>query len=517
MKRDSLIAKKRIGAFFLIAILMISGSATLPQRAYASDADSPLQLAKDVITSVTTGHIAVSSGLTAITSVHTLLQDTTLNPLAWIVSKAALQSVVKSMVTWAAHGFNGAPSFVTDLNKQLLSVSDSAANGFLSQLSSNGSIKSPFQTAVASAVGTNYSQSTSANGFFTQNPFTLGQTSPNPTTALSGGMFTQQGGGLNAWLSAWSNPANNPFGATMLASNALGSQVSNAQSIQKAELNWGQGFLASRGNCPQTTTGGTTQTTASSSTVSLSAPSTCQSQPIQLLGTTANAAVSKALGSGVDTLVNAHTFGEVFTAALTQMLSGAVTSGIASLTQPASSSGGAGILNQPADPTQVATVNSIGTTFASTLSGQITQLQQFVTEWTTIQNAAYAAESTLTQEPCANAQSTITTQVQPVLSQAATSLAEASTSMAAIQKIQAELPPTNSTTDQTAVISTATTDYTNLLQTDPLLNPSSTAMQDAVTQSTDTSSDPTQPQSLLSQMNALAQQTNAICGFQRAI
>jgi hypothetical protein len=499
--------KKLITLFFALLIICPIAVGTFPQRTVASGiVFDPTNYVKNTITSIQTQ-------LVANTSIHTLLKDVALDPLAWIVSKATLQSVVKSMVTWAAHGFNGAPSFVTDLNKQLLSVGDTAANGFLSQLSSNGSIKSPFQTAVASAVGTNYAQSTSANGFFTQNAFTLGQASPNPTTALNGGMFTQQGGGINAWLSAWSNPANNPFGASMLASNALGSQVSNAQSIQKNELNWAQGLLSPRGNCPQTTTGGTTQTTSSGGTVSLSAPSTCQSQPIQTPGSIVKSSLEKALGSGIDTLVSARSFDEIISSVLGQLINQVVGSGsgLAGISQPSSSTNGTSWFNQPADSTQVATSNGLSTSFASTITGQITQIQQFSTEWTTILNAANTAKATLTNdEPCnPNAQTTITSTVQPVIAEATSSLAEASTSVAALEAIQAQLPPANSTTDQTAAISALSNTYTNLLQTDPLLsNPN--AIGNAVTQSTDTSVDPSQPQSLFSQMSALAQPSFAL-------
>ena len=493
------ISSKRFAVILLgLLILCPIGIASYPQRA-----DATGQPVFDIANFVKNTITSVQTHLVAVTSVHTLLKDTALDPLAWVVSKAALQSVVKSMVNWAGHGFNGSPSFVTDLNKQMQSVGDTAANGFLSQLATNGSLKSPWQTSVASFTKTNYGQSTASNGFFAQNAFTLGKVSPNPTTAMNGGMFTQQGGGLNTWLSAWSNPQNNPFGASILAANGLNSQVGSAQDTQKTELSWGQGFLSSRGSCPTTTTGGTTSATASSSTVSLSGLSSCLSKPIQTLGSTAKAAFDKSVGSGIDTLVSAHTFDEIITSLLGQLVNQVVTSGLTGLSQPSSSTGGTTYFNQT-DPTQVALSNNLSTTFSTTIAGQITQLQKFQTEWTLIQTAAQNAQTALQHSTCPNIQTTITNQIQPTLNQAATSLAEASTSLAAIQAIQAKIPSPNSTTDQTAAVATISTQYNNLLQTDPLLADTN-AMQNAETQTIDTSADPSQPQSLLSQMNLIAQ------------
>ena len=446
----------------------------------------------------------VQNTASAIANVSTNLKGYTLDPLAWMLAKTALQAVVKSTVNSVNSGPNGTPQFVTNLNSLLLSVGDTAANGFIQQLSSNGSIQSPFQTAVATAVGNNYLQSTGSNSYFNQNPFTLNQVSSNPTAFYNGDITNS--GGLNAWMSAWENPQNNPFGAAQLASNALGAQVSNAQSVQKSELSYGQGFLSSRGKCTTTTTGGSTQSTSVASLVtSLSANSTCQSQSIQTPGSTIKASLDKALGSGIDTLVNAHTLDEIVSSVLTQMLNQVLGgSGLTGASQPSSTTGGTTYFAQT-DPSQTAANAALSSSFSSTITTQITQLQQFQTNWTTINNAALAAQTALNKATCEpSAQSTLTSTVQPVLTQAATELAQASAAITALQNIQNQANSAVTTTD----ISNATTAYTNLI-TPPdgsaSILPSATDISYAATQSIDTSgASSATPTSLLTQMNEIA-------------
>jgi hypothetical protein len=73
--------------------------------------------------------------------------------------------------------------------------------------------------------------------------------------------------------------------------------------------------------------------------------------------------------------------------------------------------------------------------------------------------------------------------VQPTIAKAATEIANANTSITALQAIQTEATPV-STSNSTAGITQASTDYSNLLSSPTL--PSSADIQNAVTQSTDT-------------------------------
>jgi hypothetical protein len=302
--------------------------------------------------------------------------------------------------------------------------------------------------------------------------------------------------------------------------------VANAQSVQKQELTYGQGFLASRGSCNTTTTGGSTAQTASAnsaasaltstltSLTSLSANSTCQSSPIQTPGSTIKASLDKSLGSGIDTLVNAHTFDEIVSSILSQLVNQVITSGLSGTSQPTTTTVPA-TATTPATTTTVpsyfdqtdtstAGVNAqLTTSFASTISGQITTLQQFQTNWTTINNAALAANAALSvcTAPGLYTQNVITTEVQPVLQQAATELQAASSGISSLQSIQQQLNTASSSTDPTTALANVSTAYTNELA----VLPSASDISYAQNQSIDTGT--TTPTSLYTQMIQLAAST----------
>ena len=484
-RKPTLIARKSI-VIFLISLCFMGN--VFVEKAHAQFAVAEIGLNLFENTS------------TALNTILSHIKSYVLDPLAWVLSKSTLQSIVKSTISSVNKNGSGSPAYVTNLSSLLKSTGDTQANGFISQLQTNGSIKSPFQTAVATYTKNNYLQSTSNTGFFTQNAFTLGKVSPNPTMAYNGGIFTQQGGGFNAWMNAWGYQANNPYGASMLASEALGSQVASAQNQVVTEAGWGQGYLSQRPASSVTTTGGTSAKTTASNPLSLSGIATDLTKSIQTPGSTIKASLEKATGSGIDTLVNAHTFNEIITSLLGQLINQIVSpGGLSGTTQPASS--GSTYFNQT-DPSQAAINNNLTTSFTSTISDQITQVLQYQTSWTTINTAALTANTALSSSTCyPNAQGVIANIVQPVLSQASAALAKASAAIVALKKVQAELPPAISTANQATAISQVSTDYSNLVQGSTL--PSATDISFAQAQSADNSTSTTTPPKLYTQMTQL--------------
>ncbi len=453
-----------------------------------------------------------------------------LNPLAWALSKSLLQSVVKSTVNSINKGPNGSAGYTTNLAADLKTAGDTAANSFIQQLQTNGSIKSPYQTAVATAVGNSYLQSTSPTGYFTQNAYTLNKYSSNPTALYNGDLV--HGGGLTAEMNAWSNPANNPFGATMIAQNGLASVVENAKSLKLDEMNWGQGFASSRGTCNTTTTGKPTQVTSVAginqvltSLTSLSANSGCPNSPIKTPGATIKATLDKSLGSGVDSLVNTHTFGELLGSILSQLINQVVGSGglsgtskpstsATTITNPvtgatATTPAGSTYFTQT-DPTQTSINTTLSSQFSSTITQQITQLQGFIANWNIINNAALAANAALSRSACMpNAQSLIASTVQPVIQQASTEISLATSGITTLQNMQTQMQSiASSTSDQSATLSTISTSYTTLLGT----LPSASDIAYAANQSQDSSGSTSTAPTLLTQMNQLSAEANR-CGL----
>ncbi|MDR3547882.1 MAG: hypothetical protein P4M11_06410 [Candidatus Pacebacteria bacterium] len=510
----------------LIVASSLSGSLLLPQRAHA-------QL---VVHDPFNG---IFNSLTSVSTAAEKVQGYVLNPLAWAVSKSVLQSIVNSTIKWVNSGFNGSPAFVTNLNKTLQNVGDTTANSFIKQLQTNGSIKSPFQTQVASAVSTNYLQSTASNGFFSKNPFTLGKASSNPTAFLTGGTSGFSQGGWDAWLSTSMNSANNPYGATLLANSAITSQVAGAQSQQSQEYLAGSGFASWRGNCQTSTTGqstsgsassastcldnstpdaktglcsdgsypiGTSVTnlTGSSNTTSLSGNSTCQSQNIITPGNAIAGLTSKSLGSGIDTLVNTHNFQEVLSSFLTQMVNQVLSSsGLFGTSQSSSSSSSSSASSTSSSTaSSTSTTSALLTSFSQTLSQQSSQLQTFANEWGTIEAAAQSAKAAVLASTCyPNAQTTVSAVIQPIITEATTEITNAQTSITELAKIQAEIPSTSTTTDTTTQVAQASSDYSTFLSSSTL--PSDTDISYAATQSTDSGT--STPQTLLTEMNQITQ------------
>ena len=496
----------KIASGFLVLILLVSTSIfALPQKAHAIFGVGDI----------------VMDPLTELETTLNITQLAVLNPIAWTIAKSVLQSVVKSSVSSVNKGPNGSPQFVTNLGTQLQTVSDTAANSFISQLATNGSIQSPFQTSVAAAVGNSYFQGTGSGGFFTQNPYTLNQVSQNPAGFYSGNIA--QNGGLTAWNSAWGTPANNAFGAQMLATNALGQQTSIATQNQQAELSFGQGFSSSRGKCTTTTTGSSANSIPGLLT-SLSPNSTCQSSPIQTPGSTIKAALDKSLGSGIDTLVSAHTFDEIISSILGQLIGQVIggSGGLSGTTQPSGASTGTTGSGTPAgstyfdqtDPSQAAISSSLGSSFASTIATQITNIQQFQAQWTKINGAALAAQNALSVTTCyPNAAATLSGTVQPILTQATNSISQANAATTQLTAIQTEL--TSASTDSTTQVTTiqdATSKYTALVSPQaPAVSilPSPSDLAFALAQSTDTGT--STPPSLYSEMNQITQAAQT-CG-----
>jgi hypothetical protein len=435
-----------------------------------------------VSTAASTGGSLIQNTITAAQSVLSatglnalVVKGYTLDPLAWAVAKSVLNSLVQSTVKWINSGFQGAPAFVTNLNSTLLTVSNSTADSFITQLSSNGSINSPFQTQVASAVASNYNTNTNG-GFFAANPYTLNQTSSNPQAFLNNNFSY---GGFDAWMSEVMNPSNNPYGLYEVENTALNSQVATAQANQKTELNWGKGFMSYKGNCNSPTT----SSASGKTTTSLSGNTTCSNASILTPGAAIESQLEKTLGSGIDQLVTANQFNEIVNALVGQLTNQVLGSGgLTGVSQP-STSGGGSYLDQ-ISASQSATTNSLSTSFTQTISGQLAQLQAFQSEWSTLNTAAEAAQSALANSTCyPNAQTALATIVQPTIAKAATEIANANTSITALQAIQTEATPV-STSNSTAGITQASTDYSNLLSSPTL--PSSADIQNAVTQSTDT-------------------------------
>jgi hypothetical protein len=398
-----------------------------------------------------------------------IYKEFVLDPLAWVVGKQAAQSVVKSVITWAGNGFDGEPSFVTDLNSNMLRVGDTVAEDFLKQYLENNSVNSPYRDEIANSIRSDYYRSTGPTAFFNSNKYDLDQYSEDPD-AFTSGDFSK--GGWTAWWAVNSNPQNNPRGAYVTAQGALGSSVQNAQSNRSAELDWGSGFLAYRGNCNSTHSGASTGTgtqnsgtggvtvtsgtenttqngvvvtnnqgggtqngvtTTGGSQVSLSGTFDCLlTNTIQTQGATIKASVDKALGSGIDQLVCADEFNEIVGSLFSSLINSVMDEGLSNISKP--SSDGRNTLGDATNPDQL-TGSSLGNSFAKTIDNQKKQVEGYKEDWEAINKAAME-----TKAACGSRN----TEADEIIQKSAQEIARAVEALAELDKLKAKTTSTSS-------------------------------------------------------------------------
>lgn len=366
---------RKIAAVTLVVVLILP---VFPPRATsaAMPVIDPTNLVQNIISA------------TNAASMYTL--EYVLDTLAWQAANLAIESMTKSLVNWINSGFQGSPAFVTDLNNNLRGVGDAVANQFFNELAmAYGDIQlSPFQDKVLDAVRLGYYLHTSPESFYTRNPYTLNQVSPDARAFLQGD-FSQ--GGWNAWFATVMNPQNNPYGAQMLAEEALSNVVGNATGNRVQELSWNRGFLSWRGECAQMS--------ENADVIELSGADPCISYEIETPGSVIMEQLNTQLGAGVNRLVSADEFNEIIGALLNQLVlkvvgGGGSDGGLRGVSRP-STGGGGSFVNQPTGPGSSGTGSNpttvIGATFAATLTNQRNHLIAYQANWQRLQDAANSA------------------------------------------------------------------------------------------------------------------------------
>jgi len=390
----------------------------------------------------------IQNTATALSEGWDILKEGGLDAIAWTVARTALQSVTKSTVTWINSGFDGSPAYVTDLNRNLLRVGDRVADDFFDELQARNEIDSPFRDDIAQAVREDYYRSTSGGSYFNKNRFTLNEVSEDPNAFLAGD-FSK--GGWDAWIEAWRNPQNNPFGAYHEAQHELGSRVTSAESARRTELDWGRGFLSWRGECDNSSS---TASSGPGETVNLgSAESECAGGEIQTPGSVIEGQLEKTLGSQLDQLGLADEFNEMIGALLAQLTSNVLGGGgLGSLSRP-NSGGGSSYLDRATSPDQT-NAQGANATFTQTLRNQRGQIATFKTNWQKIQGAAQRAAS------CNN-----DAEVQAVLTESAAAIARADESLTGIDALTAKLTAANNAAggNQIAALQEVSTEYQQLM------------------------------------------------------
>ena len=423
--------------------------ATLPVFDYINYIENGFNLAKNTITSIQTTTSAIAN-----TALY--VDKYVLEPLAFVLSGELLKSMTAGVIAFVDGQSNGtgSPQFVQDLQGHLQNVGDVQARAFFTQFSQNSN--SPFASAIASSLQTNYLQHTSLAGFFAENKNTLDQYSPNPTAFLAGD-FSQ--GGVGAWFALTTQNQNNPYTLYQASQSELSSMVVGATSARLAELNWGKGFLSWCGSLPS---GGvsvgvpTDPCTRSDGTPGM----------IKTPGSVIQATLNTALGTTFGKLVNMGNasaeinsiMGNIATTLdtvdfATQILGGSNSGGLFGV------GGGGGLAQQYRDtPGYLGVTQSGVAQSAASLpfsgSDMLNRVAQYQAAWTAINTAATAASASVNDliNYCSasgtssqnatiisDAQAALANEINPVFTQVAAASSIASAAQAMVQKVQTEL------------------------------------------------------------------------------
>ena len=487
---------------------------------------------------LTTAPAAVT---TASAAVEQSVISKVLNGLAWTVAKTAVQSITQSMVNWINNGFQGSPAFVTDLNENMGQLSDAVAYDFFNHLDQNleqqtgFNLRSPFQDQISQRIREEYYLTSSSYGFDARYAYTLGDVSSDPQ-AFYNGDFSK--GGFNAWLSTSQRPANNPFGAYLLATNELSNQIADATEKRKVELGWGNGFLSWRGNCTSTsglasglgssplktsldapvdinslkqdvtinadgTVTGGASAAASAPPVSLSQKDDCLGHRIQTPGAVVETQLEGVLGSGVRQLELADSINEIVGALLGQMVNqvaGGV--GLSGLSQP-SYGGGSSYINQAGNGNQYASAyTSLAQGFTQTINTERKVASTFQNNWQTIYNASQSARNSCTGNASAQAQA------DTVFFQAGAGIAKAEAAVTALNDLTTKMntAANNPYSSQVNAVADVTSEYQSLLSSSVL--PSAEEQSFAITNSQDSGANI--PASLYTQMKNLSRSCGGV-------
>lgn len=448
---------KSLLASVLIATVVLLPVAATPRTAHAI---LPVHDAiAYIINGITSGATTVSAGK----DTKDLLTDYVLKPLALALGREAIKSITLSTVNWINGGFDGSPAFETDLKNSLRRLGDGVAQDFLTQLTNEAAIRSPFSDQLITNVGAAYALYSGREALASRLRYTLNESAADDRAFLAGD-FSQ--GGWNAWFSAFQNPANNPFGAQMIASQELSNRISNAAVQRTQELGWGSGFLSWKGDCidknnttprdavaaastPATnstslnqngnggatgnygigTSGGAAaRANAAASATSLSDKEGCLEHEIQTPGSFAAHKLNISTDAPIDELLLAQSIDAIVGALAQQLISSVLGGGGLRNTSNPSAGGGASVLTKTNGP------GSNAEDLLSQQEGLITAIQTSITQITTWRkdSQTIATAANAAKQACSGDANTLATVVEPARTKAETAVQTADAAVATL-------------------------------------------------------------------------------------
>jgi len=249
-------ATKIIGAVLLTAFVTVSvvGVFPAPQKAEAAGVGFAACLAAKIADALGAALKAVPASILSVNTSDIINTEGTaeaaggqnwvmcfLKGLAVTIARTLLHTFTQSIVNWINRGFEGEPSFVTDVGGFFTDVADQAFGeviGLISPL-----LCSPFRFDIKASLGLQASLSGTE-----QIRCRLSDVFANVDGGFQqfvSGSFSS-GGGWNSWINISGTPQNNPYGAHLNTQSYVGARIVTATGKEIKLLEFGDGFKSWR-------------------------------------------------------------------------------------------------------------------------------------------------------------------------------------------------------------------------------------------------------------------------------
>ncbi|XKT74647.1 MAG: hypothetical protein ACJKTH_00970 [Patescibacteria group bacterium UBA2163] len=247
---------------------------------------------------------AASSATTAGVTATLTTKETVLDAVTFALKEAMIAAMTQSIIDWINSGFEGGPSFVSNLNQFLGEVADHTALDFI-EGTDLGFICSPFELEIR------LSLALQRQPFRERIRCSLGDVADN----IDGFFNDFSQGGWETWFRLHAESQNNPYGAYGQSLGELEARINARQDEELAYLNFGEGFFSKR-ECIK----------YSEEPVKEGEEPECLVHEIVTPGTQINQQLGEVLGSGFESLELADEINEIVNALIAQLAQEALTS-----------------------------------------------------------------------------------------------------------------------------------------------------------------------------------------------
>ena len=166
--------------------------------------------------------------------------DTCLQSIGRTIIKMLLQKITTDTIKWINGGMDGSPLFVQDPGQYFKDIAEYEILGIANEL--NDPTLYPFGEAFIQAQANSFKSKFANNARYSLNEMIR---ATNPESEFTAQTFSKDfsQGGWSAWDALTQNPANNPLGFSLMASNELAKRIENKTELAKGSLQQSGGYL----------------------------------------------------------------------------------------------------------------------------------------------------------------------------------------------------------------------------------------------------------------------------------